>query len=78
MFNWQYVTGTPPNEKISHRWQGRTWLTMDVLKSCESGAPERPAVGCIGWLDDGSSRNDFGQALQREPIVSLGVKVIVL
>ena len=52
-----------PNEnKISHRWQERTWLAMDVLKSYEGYAPERPAVGCIVWL--GLFRGVFNSVLQ--------------
>src|SRR5437588_12977590 len=53
---------SPSNEnKISHGWRRRAWLAMDVLKSSEIYAPERPAVGCIAWLDGGVA---FGHRVQ--------------
>src|SRR5438552_7976733 len=40
-----------PNEnKISHRWREGAQSAMEVLRSCENYAPERPAVGWIEWL----------------------------
>ena len=45
------IKAKPSNEnKISHRWRGRAWIAMEVLKSCESYASERPAVGWSDWL----------------------------
>jgi hypothetical protein len=47
--------------KISHRWRKRAEFALEVLKPFESYASQRPAVGCIAWLDDVSSF--FGFAL---------------
>ena len=67
----------PPNEnKISHRWRGRAQSPIEVLRSFESCASGRPAVGCIAWLD--GWRSPSGRRWITEALIAMSPHLALL